>query len=69
LLYTDGVTDTAGPQASAFGLPHLRQALIDASVHSAQACCDDIFRTLQSYQAHEAQFDDITLVAVKYLAG
>jgi sigma-B regulation protein RsbU (phosphoserine phosphatase) len=69
LLYTDGVTDTTGPQAGAFGLPRLQQALIGASAYSAQACCDNIFRALQTYQAHEAQFDDITLVAVKYLAG
>jgi serine phosphatase RsbU (regulator of sigma subunit) len=69
LLYTDGVTDTAGPQAGAYGLPRLRQALIAASSSSAQACCDEIFRSLQAYQAQEVQFDDITLVAVNCHAG
>jgi serine phosphatase RsbU (regulator of sigma subunit) len=69
LLYTDGVTDTVGPQAGAYGLPRLRQALIAASSSSAQACCDEIFGSLQAYQAQEVQFDDITMVAVNCQAG
>ena len=69
LLYTDGVTDTTGPDGSPFGLQRLRQTVMDASCRSAQECCDEIFNVLQAYQGQEAQFDDITLVAVKCHSG
>ncbi len=69
LLYTDGVTDTTGPDGGTFGLQRLRQTLPDATQQSAQGCCEEVFRALQVYQGQATQFDDITLVAVKCLPG
>jgi serine phosphatase RsbU (regulator of sigma subunit) len=69
LLYTDGVTDTTGPDGGTFGLQRLRQMLPDATQQSAQGCCQEVFRALQVYQGQATQFDDITLVAVRCLPG
>jgi sigma-B regulation protein RsbU (phosphoserine phosphatase) len=69
LLYTDGVTDTTDAEEGTFGLGRLREAFRDASQQSAQGCCEELFRVLQAYQGQAAQFDDITLVAVKCLPG
>lgn len=69
LLYTDGVTDTTGPDGGTFGLHRLRQALPDTTQQSAQGCCEAVFRASQVYQGQATQFDDITLVAVKRQPG
>lgn len=69
LLYTDGVTDTTGPDGGTFGLQRLRHTLQGAARQSAQGCCDGVFRAIQAHQGESTQFDDITLVAIKRLPG
>ena len=65
LLYTDGVTEAAGPEGTLFGMDRLRKAVRAFRTASAQAICDQLLQTVAQYGGPAPQGDDITLVAVQ----
>ncbi|MDH5355876.1 MAG: SpoIIE family protein phosphatase [Gammaproteobacteria bacterium] len=59
--YTDGATDIVNEQQAAFGLPRLESLLLSVEGEELiQTVVDDLNR----YKGSEAQFDDITMLAV-----
>jgi sigma-B regulation protein RsbU (phosphoserine phosphatase) len=69
LLFTDGMTDCRDPQGEAFGMEHIKTTLSGLSKHNAQHVCDHLLRTLINYQDGAKQDDDVTLVAIRAVAG
>lgn len=62
LLYTDGVTEAAGPTGEQFGEERLREALDDSP---AAELIDRVFRRVREHASGAPQGDDITLVVVR----
>ena len=70
LLYTDGATDCMHPDGKRLtdeGLLQIAQTF--APETPAQQVCKTIFETLETFQDGQAQFDDVTLLAVKRLGA
>jgi serine phosphatase RsbU (regulator of sigma subunit) len=69
LLYTDGITDVLDVHDRAFGTKRLREALLmTLLIHqtaSAQDICDKLLELTETYRYGSAQYDDITLAAVR----
>ncbi|MEW5868779.1 MAG: SpoIIE family protein phosphatase [Chloroflexota bacterium] len=65
LLYSDGATDIMDPQGRNFGMSRLQAVLAETDGLDGQNVCQQIFQELSAFQGDAAQFDDITLVAVK----
>lgn len=65
LLYTDGMFEVFDDKDEIFGESRLREMVCANKGTSAQALCDQIIGELQVYQGESAQFDDMTLVAVR----
>ncbi len=66
LLHSDGVPDAVNPAEEAFGYARLRDAVAAAGRGlAAQALCDTLIDILVAYRGSAAQYDDITLVAVR----
>jgi sigma-B regulation protein RsbU (phosphoserine phosphatase) len=68
LIYTDGMFDVVNENDEIFGEDRLRAMVIDSKEGSAQALCDQIVSNLKGYQGESAQFDDMTVVAIKALS-
>jgi serine phosphatase RsbU (regulator of sigma subunit) len=64
LIYTDGVTEAKDPNGKLFTEPRLL-ALLSEPDPSAAALLERIERNLRSHMAGAAQFDDITMLAVR----
>lgn len=63
-LYTDGLTDTMGPEGQRFGVNRLRSLL---SVHRdlpVEEVCSCVFGELAAYRRSAAQYDDMTLLVM-----
>jgi sigma-B regulation protein RsbU (phosphoserine phosphatase) len=69
LLFTDGMTDCRDPQGEAFGLERIKTTLGGLPKINAQQVCDHLLETLLKYQAGAKQDDDVTLVAIRAVAG
>lgn len=65
LLYSDGVTDATDAQDESFGEERLREIVRDNAGLSAQALLDTILATIERFTGGAAQYDDMTLVAVR----
>ncbi len=64
LIYTDGVTEAKDPNGKLFTEPRLL-ALLSEPDPSAAALLERIERNLRSHMGGAAQFDDITMLAVR----
>jgi sigma-B regulation protein RsbU (phosphoserine phosphatase) len=67
LLYTDGVTEAADAQADEFGVERVRQIILDHRDQSAGELITAVKTELDAFAKGVPQFDDITMVAVKWL--
>jgi len=65
LLYTDGVTDTRGPQGEYFGAERLKAAAREAYSKSAEKLRQRILQSVSLHQGSAPQDDDITMVVVQ----
>jgi len=65
VLYTDGITDAPSPEGEFFGVERLIDAIRGFTELSAEAVCDGIFESVQSFQAGAAQYDDMALLVLK----
>lgn len=67
LLYTDGVTEAADAQLCLYGEDRLLNLLSRSQPTSATRLVHDIVESVQAYSAGNAQTDDITLLALRYV--
>ena len=65
LMYTDGGTDAMNAEEDFFGLENLQKTIKAHLKGSAQELCDYVLQELISFQEEDAQFDDITIVAIR----
>jgi serine phosphatase RsbU (regulator of sigma subunit) len=65
LLYTDGVTETAGPDGALFGLSGLESVMKRSPGLSADDTCDSLLDALDGHRGALPPGDDVTLVAVR----
>jgi sigma-B regulation protein RsbU (phosphoserine phosphatase) len=66
-LFTDGAADAIDANGKRFGYERLESTVCASLGGSAQAVCDRVLTSLQSFRGETPQVDDITLVAVKAL--
>jgi len=64
-LYTDGVTETIGPDDEMFGEQRLAAVLRAAAHGSARAIVDALLAAVQKFRGGGASGDDVTAVVVK----
>ncbi len=62
---SDGASDATTPKGEYFGVARLIQQLQTRLDLEAQPMCDSLLTALNDYRQESAQFDDITLVAIK----
>ncbi len=65
LVYTDGVTDALSPEDEHFEEGRLL-ALLEQPASSAQALLDQVWNQIEAYMGGASQFDDITMLALRY---
>jgi sigma-B regulation protein RsbU (phosphoserine phosphatase) len=69
LLYTDGVTEAMDCGGNQFSLQRLQAFLQRADVSSAEEIVHGVVGVVQEFAAGAPQSDDLTVLAVRYLAG
>lgn len=65
-LYTDGVTEAAGPDKKLYGEQRLKQTAEDAGRVPPQELLDVLWNAVDGFRGEEPQFDDITMLAVSW---
>ncbi len=69
-LYTDGVVEAYDEEGDSFGETRLRKCLAESAPEaSAQQICMDLSEHLDAFVGDESQYDDITMLAVRYLGA
>lgn len=63
--YTDGVPEGRNPQGEFFGEPRMFDVLGQPN-DSAEALLSNMEKALQAFNAYSEQFDDITMMSVRY---
>ena len=66
-IYTDGVPEARNLEKEFFEEKRLAQLLGEQQYENAAAAVDHIFDEVKSFEGDAEQFDDITLLALKYL--
>jgi serine phosphatase RsbU (regulator of sigma subunit) len=66
VLFTDGVTDAADTRADTFGDERVLECLQSAPGRSARETVEALLGAVREFSAGAPQFDDITLLAVRY---
>jgi sigma-B regulation protein RsbU (phosphoserine phosphatase) len=66
-VYTDGVTEARNLEKEFFKEERLAKLLVQHHYKDAAAAVDHIFDEVKSFEGKAEQFDDITLLALKYL--
>ncbi|MBK8508160.1 MAG: SpoIIE family protein phosphatase [Candidatus Competibacteraceae bacterium] len=69
LLYTDGATDAIDERARVFATDGLREALESAGEVAVDELVRGIAARVQQFAGNAPQFDDITLMALRYRGG
>lgn len=69
VLFTDGVTDAADTRADTFGDERVLECLQSAPGRSARETVEAVLGAVREFSAGAPQFDDITLLAVRYVPG
>ena len=65
-LYTDGVTEATNAQSELFGEERLLNAVNSRPFDSVRELCDFVKAEVDSFVGDAPQFDDITMVALRY---
>ena len=65
VLYTGGVTEAANSAGEQFGEERLYTIVQQSSHMTAQGVLDEIYRQVYQHSEATAQYDDITVVAMK----
>ena len=65
LLYTDGVTEAQNVDGTLFGSRRLNACLTETQASGARGVTDLVFEHLQQFVGTAAQFDDITVLALR----
>ncbi len=65
-LYTDGVTEATNPQVELFGEERLQNCLNEAHAPDPTALCKKVKSAVDAFADSAPQFDDITMVAVRF---
>ncbi len=66
--YTDGVTEATDSSETLYGEPRLKEALDARSWGSMEELCKGIKKDVDSFVGSAPQFDDITMVAIRWLS-
>jgi serine phosphatase RsbU (regulator of sigma subunit)/uncharacterized membrane protein len=69
VIYTDGATEAFNLEQKMFGEERLIQCVRDNSSLPSQEIWDRVFRAVSEFQAGREQFDDITILFLKFLGG
>lgn len=67
LLYTDGVTEALNGDGREFGIDRLIECLKKHASRTVDELLKTLRKELQHFVAHQPQYDDITLIAIKKL--
>ena len=65
-LYTDGVTEACGADREMFGTDRMLAALNTAPQESLEDILDEVKTSIHLFTGDEPQFDDITMMAIRY---
>ncbi len=65
MLYSDGVPNTINPRGESFSMSNVDRVLQKNRDRSAQALCDLVYETVETYREGCAVVDDITMVVLK----
>lgn len=65
LMLTDGVFECLGPDAKRYGLPRLRQTILENAHLDAQAFVDRLVESVAAFAQGAPQEDDITIVLLR----
>lgn len=68
VFFSDGVTDAMNEEGDEFGASRVIEIVARTRTQSAREIVDAIASSVESYQGRAAQFDDMTIVAVKITA-
>jgi serine phosphatase RsbU (regulator of sigma subunit) len=66
ILYSDGVSDATDPNDEAFGEDRLLKSLNGACAMEPEKLIDHVLGEVRTFAADRPQFDDITLLVVRY---
>ena len=66
LLYTDGVTESHSTDKTLFGEERLSQTLQSVPLRSARDAIHETLHAVSNFHQGAPQFDDITLLAIRY---
>jgi len=67
VLYTDGITDANSPQGEFYGAERLCAAVCSAADVGAQELCDSVLQQVAAFQNESVQYDDMAVLAVKWM--
>ncbi len=66
VVYTDGVTEATDEGDEMFGADRLAEALNSEPDAPPEKCIDNVKKSIDDFKGEAEQFDDITLLAIKY---
>ena len=66
-VYTDGIPEAMNPKEEQYGLDRLREALNREKDASMEALAGCVANDVKGFQGDADQFDDITMLAFRYL--
>jgi len=66
LIYTDGVTDSRNEKKEMFGNDRLVELLLSNKKNSTKTIVDNVFKTTAMFGGDAEQYDDTTVMALKY---
>jgi len=66
VLYTDGVTEAINKAGEEFGLERLKNIIINSKYETAENILNNIIKEIEKFTYGIPQFDDITLLVIKF---
>ena len=66
--YTDGVTEATDSSETLYGEPRLKEALNAQRWGSMEELCKGIKKDVDGFVGSAPQFDDITMLAIRWLS-
>lgn len=68
-LYTDGVTEATNKDNQLFGEEKLNSILSSYNIYDVEKICEIVKQNIDSFVGDNEQFDDITMLCLKYKKG
>ena len=65
-LYTDGVTEATDASTQLYGEERLHTVLEKCKDAAPEVICDEVKKDVDSFVGEAPQFDDITMLCLKY---